>query len=152
MPEILLAKRPKVSGKPQLQETLLGHSQNVVESFECLFGNEAKPTRLSEQWLRFFRLEEKEKFFVNGLAACALHDIGKANSGFQETIKQPGGTQVVRHEHLSGLLLWMPEIKKWLTTIQNLDAEVVISAVICHHLKANAEGFPKKYLDRYHFK
>lgn len=148
---MLLAKTPQKRDDPQHEETLLGHSQNVVESFECMFGNAGSPTRLTEQWLRFFKLEGSEQFLVNGLAACILHDIGKANSGFQEAIKHPGNTQVIRHEHLSGLLLWLPEIKQWLATIPNLDVEVVISAVICHHLKAKSEEFPKKFLDRYRF-
>ncbi|MBN2380511.1 CRISPR-associated helicase Cas3' [candidate division WOR-3 bacterium] len=144
MSEILLAKRPKVSSNPQPQETLLGHSQNVVESFECLFGNEAKPTRFSEQWLRFFELGEIEKFFVNGLAACALHDIGKANSGFQDAVKGAFDAQVIRHEHLSGLLLWLPEIKQWLASIHALDFEILVSSIIGHHLRVKPENFANK--------
>jgi len=144
MPEMLLAKTPRKRDNPQLQETLLGHTQSVVESFECMFGNAGSPTRLTEQWLRLFELDGFKQFLINGLIACALHDIGKANSGFQEAIKHPGSQQVIRHEHLSGLLLWIPEIKQWLATIPNLDVEIVVSSVIGHHLRAKPDNFAKK--------
>jgi len=141
---MLLAKTPQKRDDPQHEETLLGHSQNVVESFECMFGNAGNPTRLTEQWLRFFKLEGSEQFLVNGLAACILHDIGKANSGFQEAIKHPANTQVIRHEHLSGLLLWLPEIRQWLASVPDLDTEIVVSSVIGHHLRAKPDSFAKK--------
>ena len=36
--------------------------------------------------------------------SAAAHDWGKANNGFQDAVTKQGD-QVVRHEHLSGLLL-----------------------------------------------
>jgi CRISPR-associated endonuclease/helicase Cas3 len=144
MPEVLLAKKPIDPHNPHPSETLAGHSQKVMESFITMFGTLGQPSRLARQWLRFFKLDDSclyTAFFTNCLAACGLHDLGKANSGFQEAVQGKRDSQVIRHEHLSGLLLSMPEIRDWLKTISLLDEDVVISAVISHHLRAEFETF-----------
>lgn len=142
-PGILLAKRADRPSAPDLGATLLGHEQNVVRSFREIYGSEGSPTRLAIKWLEFFRLEQQQNvasFVLNGVAACALHDVGKANSGFQEAVRGQANAQVVRHEHLSGLLLWLPQVRQWLDGC-NVDSVLVTSAVIGHHLRAEPKDF-----------
>jgi len=144
-PKVLLAKSPKDPADPQMAETLVGHSQATVESFDAIFGTVCNPTRLTARWLYFFKLNSGEgEFLTNGFAACALHDIGKANNGLQEAMNGTRDGQVIRHEHLSGLVLMLPEIRDWLREIPLLDPEVVLCAVIGHHLKADKASFGQK--------
>ena len=70
--------------------------------------------------------------------AAAAHDWGKANDGFQAAV-QKSGDQVIRHEHLSGLLLFDKAILAWLRWAQ-LDATVILSAVISHHVKSGQKN------------
>ena len=111
-----------------------------MESVELLYGNASAPTRLGKEWLRFFQLrnEDYESFLINTLAAAAFHDLGKANDGFQKVLRHKGD-QSIRHEHLSGLLLSLPDFKFWLSHNSLLDFDVVLSSVISHHLKVDPE-------------
>lgn len=138
-PEILLAKTTKDPKNPRFEETLLGHTKSVVGSFESLFGSIENPSSLAEKWFGFFKLDynqDKDVFYINSIVASCLHDIGKANNGFQEAIRGAKDRQSIRHEHISGLFLWLQEIRDWLDEIVLLDIDIVISAVIGHHLKA----------------
>ncbi|MGI8548736.1 MAG: CRISPR-associated helicase Cas3' [Gemmatimonadaceae bacterium] len=118
--------------------TLAAHTFDVVEAFTSLFGTPGKPTRLSRQWLKFFRLNGAEAFIRNGLAAAWTHDWGKANDGFQALLEGKG-KQTLRHEHLSAMLLHLPVIRAWLDSRPDLDQDVILSAVTTHHLKASLE-------------
>ncbi len=133
----LLAKSCSDPENPPFEATLAGHTLAVLESFRSLFGSVKQPTRLADRWLYFFKLSQGDfsVFFLNGLAACLLHDLGKANSGFQRMLRRKGRQQL-RHEHLSAIFLFSDEIKKWLATINDLDDRVIVSAVLGHHLKA----------------
>jgi CRISPR-associated endonuclease/helicase Cas3 len=133
MPTLLLAKSP-IPGQPP--KTLLAHTQEVMAAVEYLYGTENRPSRLAREWLRFFRLEATDynRFRINTLAAAGFHDPGKANDGFQKVVTH-AGDQIIRHEHLSGLLLSLPEIKGWLRHNPLLDFDIILAAVISHHLK-----------------
>ena len=136
MSKPLLAKS-SVLGKPS--KTLVDHTAEVVATVGFLYGTEDQPTRLAHEWLRFFRLNQSEDynhFLANTLAAAAFHDLGKANDGFQRVVTQTG-EQRIRHEHLSGLLLSLPEFKEWLQHNPLLDFNVVLASVISHHLKVD---------------
>ncbi|MBT8764419.1 CRISPR-associated helicase Cas3' [Desulfohalobiaceae bacterium Ax17] len=132
----LLAKCCPEPDNPPEQATLLGHTKAVVEAFINLFGTANFSTRLAKRWLKFFRLNIKYYpiFFINTLIACILHDLGKANSGFQRMIRKKGD-QEIRHEQLSAMFLLCPEIKDWIVNIKNADFEIIISVIGCHHLK-----------------
>ena len=135
MEEVLLAKSHPISGKSP--KTLVEHTKDVIQSVELLFGCKGgSPTRLAREWLRFFRLEREcyEEFFANTLAAAACHDIGKANDGFQKAVRNKGD-QKIRHEHLSGLLMSLPDFRKWFDHNPLLDFDIVLSSVISHHVK-----------------
>lgn len=139
-PEVLLAKSPKTA-KVRYEETLAGHSEAVMASFGALFGTSANPTRLAERWFNFFGIVESQPFIVSGLASCAVHDIGKANGGFQKAVRGKPDAQVIYHEHLSGLLLWLPAIRCCLAAQPHLQIETLLAAVTGHHLRSCWENF-----------
>jgi CRISPR-associated endonuclease/helicase Cas3 len=120
--------------------TLLQHTLDVVEAGEALFGTSTTPTRLGKCWLRFFKLPPEcwERFYWNLLAADWFHDWGKANDGMQRVLTGKGD-QSIRHEHFSALLMGYPVVWKWLEGNSHLDREVILSAVLTHHLKASGD-------------
>lgn len=130
---MLLAKSPTSTG----EKSLSGHVQDDLAAFAALFGSQTQPTPFAVDWLRFFRLEpdQHSTFWRNTVAAIALHDLGKANDGFQAAVRHQG-EQVIRHEHLSALLLVLPPIADWLAALPGIDLDLVVSAVLGHHLKA----------------
>ena len=111
MPEKILAKSP-MSGR---EITLSEHVATVRGAAEYLFGSAEKPTRLGEEWIRFFRLQPSQfrEFLVNLKLAAIYHDLGKANDGFQAALRHRG-RQGIRHEHLSALLLYLEPMHGWL--------------------------------------
>jgi len=137
---ILLAKSTSTPDQPPEQATLLGHTAAVCEAFRTIFGEPDEPTRTCRKWLEFFGMDDSAlcAFHRNTLASCILHDIGKANTGFQKAVRR-NGEQAIRHEHLSGLILWLPAVHDHFA--ESLDLPVVASAVIGHHLKADKALF-----------
>ncbi len=142
----LLAKSSSAGGS---KKNLSGHVLDDLTAFEALFGTRDQPSTLTCNWLRFFRLppEQYAAFWSNTIAAIALHDLGKANDGFQNAV-QGRGQQVIRHEHLSAFALANPAVEEWLGTIQGLDTDLVLSAVIGHHLKAGPGDIGQSLGDR----
>lgn len=136
-PSQLLAKSVR-SGKPLL--TLQQHLEDVCDAATHIFRREE---RWGRNWCRFFRLgseKAREKFLLNLRVAALLHDIGKANEDFCDALKNSNTVQLIRHEHLSALLLHLPEVRAWLKGNPLLDAEIITAAVLSHHLKAAREG------------
>lgn len=138
----LLAKSP--CGDRQI--TLLQHSLDVMNAAEALFGSADHPTRLALSWLRFFKVpgEQFPTFQVNLLAAAGSHDWGKANDGFLDALSRTG-EQVIRHEYFSALLLSLDPVSEWLRTRPEIDADLVLSAVLTHHLKASMKEFGRPF-------
>ncbi|HRY71324.1 MAG TPA: CRISPR-associated helicase Cas3' [Phycisphaerae bacterium] len=138
----LYAKSRAERGWPTLPE----HSQAVARAAQCLLGPRKQPTRLAGAIMRFFRVPKSEfpRFWLHVVVAALLHDIGKANVGFQAMVGHPdfkaAGCQVIRHEHLSAMLLLEDTIQHWLKTDPVLDFDVVCSAIVSHHLKARRDG------------
>lgn len=130
---MLLAKTPQQG----VEKSLLEHSQDVLQVFECLFGSWDDQTPLANCWRRFFGMQqdEWEAFFRCAAPTMLLHDLGKANSGFQNAVRRKGD-QVFRHEHLSAMLLAYPVLHKWLEQITDAKASLVIAAIVGHHLQA----------------
>jgi CRISPR-associated endonuclease/helicase Cas3 len=129
----LLGKSPK--GEHRI--TLLQHTRAVVEAAHALFGTAMVETRLGRCWRRFFRVEDSARlsFHKNLIAACVLHDWGKANDGMQKALTGTG-VQAIRHEHFSVLLTCTAPVYDWLTSLPGLDVPLIVSAVLTHHLKA----------------
>ena len=137
MEELILAKSP-IPGRPP--KTLLDHTQDIMRVVGLLYGTKDRPTHLAQAWLRFFRLREDDfaRFLANTMASAGCHDLGKANDGFQKAVRNKGD-QIIRHEHLSGLLLSLQDFKDWFSHNPLLDFNVVLSSVISHHLKVDHE-------------
>ena len=136
-----LAKSCQDPDQPPFAATLAGHTLAVLDSFRTIFGEVDSPSRLAVQWFNFFGLPLSiyPVFFKQSLFSCLLHDIGKANSGFQEMIRRRGN-QLVRHEHLSAVFLQCPEIQDWIGIAEDTDADIILSSVLCHHLKAEPQN------------
>jgi CRISPR-associated endonuclease/helicase Cas3 len=140
---LILAKAPFPGRDPK---TLCAHTMDVMDSFQSLFGQVGRPSRLGQRWIRFFKLTDFRRFHACTFAAAAFHDWGKANQGFQDVL-EGRGQQLIRHEHLSALLLGLSPIKKSLALEPELDLQVILGAVISHHLKAKDEDFAVKQHD-----
>ncbi|MDX2033395.1 MAG: CRISPR-associated helicase Cas3' [Blastocatellia bacterium] len=101
--------------------------------------------RWGQNWCRFFKLSDADaqtRFLLNLRVAALFHDIGKANEDFYRAVTEEKGfvTQTLRHEHLSALLLCLPEVREWLAQNSLLDSDVITAAVLSHHLKAAESG------------
>jgi CRISPR-associated endonuclease/helicase Cas3 len=136
-PEKLLAKSIKAGRDPV---TLQDHLQDTEKAAREIFRLDK---RWGRNWCRFFKInvrEDQEKLLLNLRIAALFHDIGKANEDFQQAVSQIGFyRQTIRHEHLSALILHLPEVRKWLSQNERLDLEVITGAVLSHHLKASAD-------------
>ena len=117
--------------------SLVDHTDDVVAAFVALFGEPGEPTRFAKRWLAFFKLGEADEapFLLNGLAACLVHDWGKANAGFAAMLAE-GEKQSFRHEFVSALIMVQPEVRRWLESAGGLDLPLLLGAVAGHHLKA----------------
>jgi CRISPR-associated endonuclease/helicase Cas3 len=144
----LLAKSPH-PGRPD--KTLGQHTDDVMDAVGWLFGTPEGPTRLGGAWLRFFRLRDFDPFYHCTLTAAAAHDWGKANDGFQRAVRRQG-EQLIRHEHLSGLMLALEGAHDWLARVPGIDRDVVLAAVISHHLKVTHEGFADRLSEQDQFR
>lgn len=134
----LLAKRPLGSRRLSLEQHGLDTEQAALRLF-------APGTRWHRNWTRFFRLDPEGagRLLPNLQVAGLLHDLGKANAEFQAMVSSTGpatSRQTLRHEHLSALVLALPEIRQWLAASPVVDVDVVTAAVLSHHLKASDQG------------
>jgi CRISPR-associated endonuclease/helicase Cas3 len=133
VPQVLLAK-----SKPQL--SLEQHLCDAESAASLIFRLDG---RWGQNWCRFFQIQgeaEQQKFLLNLRIAALFHDIGKANADFYQAVTKPGfQAQTLRHEHLSALVLCLPDVKQWLSQNKDLDIDVITAAVLSHHLKASQE-------------
>jgi CRISPR-associated endonuclease/helicase Cas3 len=143
-PQPLLAKSKKEGQDPVTLKEHLEDTEKAAREVFCL------EKRWGRNWCRFFKIYEKadqEKFLLNLRIAALFHDIGKANEDFQKAVSQSGFyQQTVRHEHLSALILHLPEVREWLSDNKNLDLEVITAAVLSHHIKASADSEKWKWM------
>ncbi len=134
LPEKLLAKSKRGDREVTLKEHLNDTEACATQIFRL-------ESRWGRNWCRFFQLDNEasqQKFLLNLRVAALFHDIGKANADFYAAVTTPGfKAQTLRHEHLSALVLCLPEVRKWLTHNPNLDVDVITGAVLSHHLKAS---------------
>jgi len=140
IPEKLLAKSVR-HGKEEI--TLQRHLFETEQAATQIFNLDG---RWGRNWCRFFKIterEQQEKFLLLLRLAALFHDIGKANEDFYAAVtSQKFLPQSLRHEHLSALLLHLPEVRSWLRQNESLDLEIITGAVLSHHTKA-AEGGDK---------
>jgi CRISPR-associated endonuclease/helicase Cas3 len=148
LPEKLLAKSKRKSrfdtGK-EIAVSLQEHSFDTARCAEFIFRLDQ---RWGRNWCRFFGIqeEERERFLLNLKIAAFFHDIGKANEDFYRAVTSGGFIpQSVRHEHLSALILFLPQVRNWLSQNPALDLDVITAAVLSHHLKASPERDADKF-------
>jgi CRISPR-associated endonuclease/helicase Cas3 len=131
MPDTLWAKSKQV-------RTLEQHLLDAEDAVQQIFRLDG---RWGQNWCRFFQIKGKEnqqKFLLNLQIAALFHDIGKANEDFYTAVTEAGFLpQVLRHEHLSALILCLPEVRTWLGQNADVDVDVITAAVLSHHLKAS---------------
>jgi CRISPR-associated endonuclease/helicase Cas3 len=137
-PENLLAKsRRRGKDEITLQRHLLETEQAAIQVFKL-------EGRWGRNWCRLFKItnhQQQAKFLLHLRLAALFHDIGKANEDFYAAVTSPGFfQQTLRHEHLSALLLHLPEVRSWLKKNTSLDLEVITGAVLSHHTKAAENG------------
>jgi len=133
---VLLAKSPRGSRK-------LGLLQHLLETERAAASLFRPGTRWASSYLRFFCIpgSSEQRFVLHLRVAALFHDVGKANEDFQRAMQTPGFlAQSLRHEHLSALLLCHPEIGRWLCRNATIDHDVIVAAVLSHHLKAARDG------------
>ena len=95
---MLLAKSlPKDKSSPK---ALGRHTEDVIEAADAIFGG-----TFGDRWCEFFRVQDPQKFRLNLRISAATHDVGKADNGNQGMLRGQPEARVVRHEHLSTLLL-----------------------------------------------
>lgn len=138
LPTQLLAKSPRHGREPI---TLEEHLQDTALCAAQIFRLDG---RWGRNWCRFFQInnqEDQEKFLLNLQVAALFHDLGKANEDFYQAVSKPGFLpQTIRHEHLSALVLCLPDVRSWLANNPRLDADVITAAVLSHHLKASKDS------------
>jgi CRISPR-associated endonuclease/helicase Cas3 len=137
-PDKLLAKSRR---KSKEEITLQRHLFETEQAAKQIFRLDG---RWGRNWCRLFKLntlELQEKFLLHLRLAALFHDIGKANEDFYVAVTSPKFyQQTLRHEHLSALLLHLPEVRSWLKQNYSLDVEVITGAVLSHHTKAAESG------------
>ena len=111
---------------------LTQHSRDVAQSCRAL-SRVAGPAALRAAGLSEALLDR----FTRALCADGwMQDIGKANEHFQAMVGgQPEITQLLRHEAISGLLVWQhAPLRAWLDTLGD-DLKVALWGAVGHHRK-----------------
>jgi CRISPR-associated endonuclease/helicase Cas3 len=136
-PRVLLAKGRHGGRMVSLQNHLLDTERTARLIFRM-------DSRWERNWCQFFGLcgsVSREKFLLNLSVAALFHDLGKANEDFYRAVTQRQFfPQSLRHEHLSALVLHLPNVRSWLAGSSQLDIEVITAAVLSHHIKAALDG------------
>src|SRR5882762_2708223 len=111
-PDNLLAKEEKYeTGKLKPGCYLFTHTLDVIRATEIIL------KIVEKKFQRFFKLTEDQMACLRATALLAAfcHDLGKANDNFQNMVSKKRRDQVIRHEHLSALLISLPEVRSWLS-------------------------------------
>lgn len=143
-PKRLLAKsydRTKHVGAPPDYALLLQHSRDVAEACKSLAASSGQ--------VALFRagldLETFNRFHRALVANGWIQDLGKASSHFQSMVSGESNiTQLLRHETISGLLIWFePKLRDWL---EPLSETLLVSlwGAIGHHRKFDERTVPKQ--------
>lgn len=134
IPDALLAKRPYGDRRVSLE----AHLRDTEQAGEAIF---RRSSAMLEAYARFFKLVDIDRFLTTLRVACLFHDIGKANADFFAAVSgKRSEPQLIRHEHLSALVMFLPEVASWLRSSPDVDFDVAVAAVLSHHYKADRDG------------
>ncbi|MGI9105911.1 MAG: CRISPR-associated helicase Cas3' [Pyrinomonadaceae bacterium] len=130
-PKNLWAKSVKYDANGNLEPSclLVQHTLDVVAATKTIFAVIEKDLQ------RFFKLSDEQMPILKATAILAafFHDIGKANDGFIRMLKN-NGRQEIRHEHLSALIMNLPQVRSWLES-PKIEYEIARVVVAGYHLK-----------------
>lgn len=135
----LLAKsydNNKYPDQPPDYALLTQHSRDVAEACRALADFVGKKALYNAN----IDLSVFAAFRTCLIANGWTQDLGKANSHFQEMVtKSPTISQLLRHETISGLLVWFdPKINQWLKPLEE-TLVLAIWAAMGHHRKFGDE-------------
>ena len=130
----LLAKSRESAGTTLDAETLPGHTRNVLATAAALVDTIGPQSLDSLGLTHAFSTASLQAAL---LRAALLHDMGKANSEFQQAVRHAGTAQSLRHEWVSAwLVLRDPQLDKWLfADCAPHIRHASLYAVLGHHLK-----------------
>ncbi len=131
----LLAKSTKDPKHPRREETLVGHTEAVLEAATVV------GEVLGKDIVSVLGESFEPEFFQEALFCSAwLHDLGKANDHFQKMIRNHKFRQGIRHETLGIVIIW-ESLTPWLEPVwtkRNYPKcfwPTILHAVSGHHLK-----------------
>ncbi|HEX8494402.1 MAG TPA: CRISPR-associated helicase Cas3' [Pyrinomonadaceae bacterium] len=92
--------------------------------------------------------DDFEKFRLALRASGWMQDLGKASSHFQEMVtSEPQIRQLVRHETISGLLIWLePQLREWLSSLPEMMFTASVWGAMGHHRKFDEQTSPDNCL------
>jgi CRISPR-associated endonuclease/helicase Cas3 len=141
-----------VLAKPNL--SLRDHTMHVTRAAIAIFGTPENNSRIAKKFFKFVRLPKNKirSFYCTLWAACLAHDLGKANSQFQALLKflnQPA--QIIRHEKLAGIIISSPIFREWINSVNDVDFDIMVNAILNHHLKNHYSDFadPRSFNEKW---
>lgn len=139
----LLAKsynRERHGSSPPDYALLVQHSRDVAEACKAL----AAITGTAALFCSNMGPEAYPRFYRALVANGWIQDIGKANSHFQAMLSgEPQITQLLRHETISGLLMFSEPFREWL---EPLSDTLLLSmwGAVGHHRKFDERTVPQQ--------
>lgn len=142
--ERLLAKsydRVSYPDAPPNYALLVQHSRDVVEACGALI----EVSGLASFYSTRLKIADLDRFAIVLRLTGWIQDLGKANSQFQMMVRsQPEIVQLLRHETLSGLLLWLDQrFREWLAPMGD-GLLVSVWGAIGHHRKFDEQTTPEQ--------
>ena len=134
MPDRLLAKSWSGNGPLPRGVLLQGHTAEVLAAARHLLAARGSASLLAVG-LSVTLLPRLERIV---LLACLIHDFGKCSDHFQQMIHGARNQrQLIRHEAVSALLVWISDLRGWLASglMDPADLILVLAAAAGHHRK-----------------
>jgi CRISPR-associated helicase Cas3 len=140
----LLAKsydRTKHEATPPDYALLLQHSRDVAEACKALATSSGQTALFCSN----ISLEVYNRFYRALMTNGWIQDLGKASSDFQAMVTgDPQIIQLLRHETISGLMLWSePKFRDWLEPLSDTRL-VSLWGAMGHHRKFDERTVPQQ--------